>query len=104
MPLILILVPVFNYVPAFLRWRIRSKIYRWYGELSLLEHDVATRAAPLPIEQWLKDLHRIEHSVEGIRTPTSFASEAYTVREHIALVRRAVLAKAGEQVTPRPAA
>ncbi len=102
-PLIVILVPVFNYVPAFLRWRIRSKIYRWYGELSLLEHDVATRSAPLPIEQWLKDLYRIEHSVEDIRTPTSFASEAYTLREHIALVRRAVLAKAGEQPVSRAA-
>ena len=33
--------------------------------------------------------------VEDIQTPTSFASEAYTLREHIGLVRRAVLAKAG---------
>jgi TRAP-type uncharacterized transport system substrate-binding protein len=102
-PLLVVLVPVFNYVPAFMRWRIRSRIYRWYGELSLLEHDVATRTAPLPIEQWLRDLHRIDHAVEGIKTPTSFASEAYTLREHIALVQRAVLAKAGGQSTAAPA-
>jgi len=28
-----------------------------------------------------------------MRTPRSFASEAYTLREHIALVRSAVMAK-----------
>jgi hypothetical protein len=94
LPLLVVLVPVARYFPDFLRWRVRSRVYRWYGELTLLERDVATRKAPLPIEKWLADLDRIEHAVEGIRTPASFASEAYTLREHIGLVRRAVLAKA----------
>jgi hypothetical protein len=51
------------------------------------------------VEKWLHDLDRIEHAVEGIRTPTSFASEAYTLREHIGLVRRAILAKASGAAT-----
>jgi NMT1-like family len=100
LPLIVILVPVINYFPAFLRWRVRSRVYRWYGELALLERDVHSRNAPLPIEKWLGDLDRIEHAVEGIKTPTSFASEAYTLREHIGLVRRAVLAKAAALGAP----
>jgi TRAP transporter TAXI family solute receptor len=99
LPLIIIMVPVVNYFPAFLRWRVRSRVYRWYGELALLERDVATRKGVLPVEKWLHDLDRIEHAVEGIRTPTSFASEAYTLREHIGLVRRAVLAKADAQAS-----
>ena len=99
LPLIIIMVPVVNYFPVFLRWRVRSRVYRWYGELALLERDVATRKGVLPVEKWLHDLDRIEHSVEGIRTPTSFASEAYTLREHIGLVRRAVMAKAGAQAS-----
>jgi len=93
-PLIVILVPLMNFLPQFLRWRVRSRIYRWYGELVLLERDVATRQGPLPLEKWLKDLDRVEEAVEQIHTPASFASEAYTLREHIGLVRRAVLAKA----------
>ena len=52
------------------------------------------RSGTLPIEKWLEDLDRIEHAAEQIRTPPSFASEAYTLREHIALVRRTVLARA----------
>lgn len=95
-PLIVILVPVANYLPEIMRWRVRSRIYRWYGELALLEHDVATRKDDLPIEKWLRDLDRIRLAVEGLKTPAKFASEAYTLREHIALVRRAILAKGGE--------
>jgi hypothetical protein len=93
-PLLVILVPLANYLPQFLRWRVRSRIYRWYGELSLLEHAVETSTGTLPIEQWLRDLDRIERAVEDIKTPTKFASEAYTLREHIGLVRSAVLARA----------
>jgi len=95
-PLAVILIPLASYLPSFMRWRIRSRIFRWYGELALLERDVATRKDTLPIEKWLQDLDRIRVAVEGLKTPTMYASEAYTLREHIALVRRAVLAKGGE--------
>jgi TRAP transporter TAXI family solute receptor len=93
-PLLVILIPALNYLPQVLRWRVRSRIFRWYGELALLERDVATRKGTLPVEKWLQDVDRIERAVLQIRTPPKFASEAYTLREHIGLVRRAVLAKA----------
>jgi hypothetical protein len=99
-PLAVILIPLMNLLPQVLRWRVRSRIYRWYGELALLERDVATRQGTLPVEKWVQDLDRIEHAVEHIHAPTRFASEAYTLREHIGLVRRAVLAKAGASASP----
>jgi hypothetical protein len=101
-PLIVVLVPLMNFLPQFLRWRVRSRIYRWYRELALLERDVATRQGALPVEQWLQDLDRVEQAAEHIHTPASFASEAYTLREHIGLVRRAVLAKAGAAAAASP--
>jgi hypothetical protein len=96
-PLLVVIVPVFNLLPRLLRWRTRSRVYRWYGELALLERDVSSRKGALPIDQWLADLDRIEAAAERVKTPASFASEAYTLREHIALVRSAVLAK-GQRV------
>jgi TRAP transporter TAXI family solute receptor len=102
LPLVVILVPLFNYLPKFLAWRVRSRVYRWYGELSLLEKDVHTRTGELPIDQWLSDIDRIEQAVEQIRTPDKFASEVYTLREHVALVRHAVMAKAAA-TAPQPA-
>ncbi len=98
LPLAVVLVPLFNYLPRFLEWRVRSRIYRWYGELALLEKDVQTRTGDLPIDRWLADLDRIDLAVEQIHTPDKFAAEAYTLREHVALVRRAVMAKAATVV------
>jgi hypothetical protein len=95
LPLVVVFVPLFNFLPQFLRWRVRSRIFRWYGELKLLEQDVEARTGTLPVQKWLADLDRIERAAERTRTPPSFASESYTLREHIGLVRRAVLAKAG---------
>jgi hypothetical protein len=94
-PLLLVVLPLVRFLPAVMSWRVRSRIYRWYGELKLLERDVELRRGTLPIEKWLGDLDRIERAAEQLRTPASFASEAYTLREHIALVRRTVLARAG---------
>ncbi len=93
-PVVFIIVPLTNVLPQLIRWRMRSRIYRWYGELALLERDVRTRTGDLPVGQWLSDLGRIEHAATRIRAPLSYASEAYTLREHIGLVRRAVMAKA----------
>ncbi len=95
LPLLVVVVPVVRSLPQFLNWRARSRIYRWYGELTLLEREVELKRGTLPIEKWLADLDRIERAAEHIKTPASFASESYTLREHINLVRRAVLAKAG---------
>ena len=103
-PLAVVLVPLFNYMPQFLRWRVRSRIYRWYGELALMEHDVATRTGTLPVQKWLHDLDRIQHAVEEIKTPTKFASEAYTLREHIGLVRSTVLERANASAPTAPRA
>ena len=102
LPLVVVLIPLLNLLPRFLRWRVRSRIYRWYGKLALLERDVEAKQGALPIEQWLHDLDQLESAVEHIHAPPSFASEAYTLREHVVMVRRAVLAKAGASVRAAP--
>jgi TRAP-type uncharacterized transport system substrate-binding protein len=99
-PLLVILVPMTNLLPQVFRWRVRSRIYRLYGELKLLEREIGSRTGALPIEQWLAHLDRIEQAAVRMGTPVSYASEAYTLREHIALVRRIVLQKAADQQRP----
>lgn len=95
LPVLLLVLPLLSQLPALLRWHVRSRIYRWYGELALLERDVASRTGPLPVTEWLASLDRIERSAGAARIPASFAAEAYTLREHVDLVRREVLARAG---------
>jgi len=93
-PLAVIAVPAINLLPQVVRWRIRSRIFKRYAELNALQYEVATTKGAAPIDEWLRKLGRIEQAADEVQTPASFASEAYTLREHIALVRRAVLAKA----------
>jgi hypothetical protein len=47
-PLLVVIVPLVNLLPQLLRWRARSRIYRWYGELALLERDIASRTGAFP--------------------------------------------------------
>lgn len=93
MPVLFLVLPLVNWLPQLLRWRARKRIVRGYGELKLIELEVESRAGDLPITRWLEDLDRIERSVAGGRLPASMASEGYTLREHVALVRRAIVAR-----------
>jgi TRAP-type uncharacterized transport system substrate-binding protein len=95
-PLLVVLVPLINFFPQFMRWRVRSRVFRWYGELALLEREVARHQGPAPLEDWLARLDRIERGAAGIRLPASFASEAYTLREHVGLVRQAIVARSAK--------
>ena len=100
LPIVVVVIPLVNLLPRIVQWRMRSRIYRWYGELKLLERDVERRQGKLPVEAWLADLERIERAAKRIRTSTSLASEAYTLREHINLVRNTVQQRAKEERSP----
>ncbi len=98
LPLLIVIAPLINILPQAMRWRARHRIYRWYGELKLLEREIGARRGELPIGQWLAALDRIEAAAARIRTPASYSAEAYTLREHINLVRRDAMAKAAHTV------
>ncbi|MFO1413815.1 MAG: TAXI family TRAP transporter solute-binding subunit [Burkholderiales bacterium] len=99
-PLLVVLVPLINFLPQIVRWRVRSRVYRWYGELALLEREVARHEGVVPLENWVARLDRIERAVAGIRMPASFASEAYTLREHVDLVRNAIVTRGAQALRP----
>ena len=99
LPLALVLIPFFNLLPNLYGAFVRSRIHRWYGELKLLEHDIDMHMGPPPMAQWLGNLDRIERAAAAIKVPKRFASEAFTLREHIGLVRRAAVKKAAETQT-----
>jgi hypothetical protein len=74
---------------------MRSRIYRHYGDLGKLEREVAEAPSGASAPDWLKRLDAIESEVELIRTPLAFANQLYILREHVGLVRTAILKKAG---------
>ncbi len=104
LPLVVVLVPILNILPQLLRWRARSRIYRWYGQLTLLEREIAHAKDGTPTRRWLDELDRIERAVGRAKTPAKFAAEAYTLREHIGIVRLAAIARSAEAPGPTPRA
>ena len=92
LPILAILVPVVKTAPALYFWRLRRRIYRWYGELKYLEIQL-TR--PRPQEQQLallRQLDHIEEKVKNAHLPLAFTEHVYVLREHMDLVRRKIAA------------
>ena len=86
--IVAILIPLSRVVPPLYTFRIRSRIFRWYGRLRVVEDAQGTR----PSDELLKELTDIEQGVEGVSVPLSYADELYSLRSHIQMVRRKLLA------------
>ncbi|MCG6874854.1 MAG: TAXI family TRAP transporter solute-binding subunit [Betaproteobacteria bacterium] len=86
-PLFAVAVPLFRIVPGLYAWRVRRKVYRWYGELKFLEEEVRNRQHGDDPSDELARLAEIEAEVSDIRVPLGFAHEVYTLRMHVKLVR-----------------
>lgn len=89
-PALALLVPLFRYAPSLYAWRVRSRIYRWYGKLKKLEFDLDVDTASLDVNKALIQLDEVERGVSQIRTPLSHAEHLYNLRAHIELVRQRI--------------
>lgn len=90
-PLLAVLLPLFKFAPQLYGWRVRSRIYRRYGELKFLENEVNENPGAYTRAEWLEKLDRIETDASQIRTPLTFSDMLYTLRVHIDLVRAIIL-------------
>lgn len=85
-----LLVPLSRVVPPLYVWKVRSRIYRWYGQLRNAEQAVE-EAAPSErrriCDEQMRELDDIEQRVNRMTIPLSFAEELYLLRSHINFVR-----------------
>jgi hypothetical protein len=86
LPLLVVIVPATRVAPAIYRWRVRSRIYRWYGALMAIEREMRQRTDPAERERIRAQLEDIARAVRELRTPPSFADQLYSLRDHIAAV------------------
>lgn len=91
LPVIVVLFPLLRFAPQLYGWRVRSRIYRRYGELKFLENGVNENPAAHSRDEWLEMLDGIEKDASMIRTPLAFTDMLYTLRVHIDLVRAIIL-------------
>lgn len=86
-PLVAVLLPVMRLAPSVYAWRVKSRLYRWYGRLKQLEFELDLDGSQLDAAGALLRLDEIERGVGQIRTPLAFSENLYNLRSHIELVR-----------------
>jgi len=80
--MIALLIPLSRTVPPLYQFRVRSRIFRWYGQLRELEDRMGTR----PADELLRELEGIEARVADVKVPLSYADELYALRAHIRMI------------------
>lgn len=89
-PALVILIPAMRLLPALYRWRVRSRIYRWYGRLKEIEIDLDEKPGQQELGSILGKLDSIENAVNHIDTPLAYSENLYVFRQHIDLVRQRI--------------
>jgi uncharacterized protein len=90
LPLLTLLIPLFKAVPPAYRWRVRSRITHWYRELQAVDLLLVENKDPEKLVEYLAELERIDREVAMVTVPLSYASELYSLRVHIAHVRKTI--------------
>jgi TRAP transporter TAXI family solute receptor len=86
-PLVAVVLPLFKLVPLIYRWRMRSKIYRWYSKLRKFDPETHKDEGAERLQEYLNGLEGLEEKVSNISVPLSFSEELYHLRMHIDLLR-----------------
>jgi len=93
-PLLLLLLPLFKILPPIYRWRIRSRVYRWYKQLQDVDDKAYT--SELTYDEYNKlneELERITQEVSKMHTPLSNADQLYNLLVHIDLIKKLLKSK-----------
>lgn len=83
-PLLVILIPLFTYIPAAKNLLLRLKLSQVYEELKVIERNASN---PDLKEKNLKDLELIERRVGNIKVSMLDAKELYDLKGHVGEVR-----------------
>ena len=89
-PVAALVIPVIRFIPQFLRWRIRTRIYRLYGELKNIEKQTTEEMTRTSSGEVLKKLDVVEEKINSGRFPLEVSDTVYHLREHVHFVRSRV--------------
>jgi len=83
--IVAVLIPLSRLIPPLYTFRVRSRIFRWYRNLRLIEQELeeGSRARA----ELAASLDKLESRVASIRVPLAYTDELYSLRSHIDLVR-----------------
>nr|WP_222622517.1 TAXI family TRAP transporter solute-binding subunit [Ramlibacter albus] len=83
-----VMLPLSRIVPPLYQFRIRSRVFRWYGQLREIEQRL--KDDPQSAPALAKELGELQEKVGRISVPLSYADELYALRNNIDRVRERV--------------
>ncbi|MDR0776055.1 MAG: TAXI family TRAP transporter solute-binding subunit [Azonexus sp.] len=86
-PFLALLIPLLRFAPALYSWRVRAKVFRCYGELRSLDDDIRQRFDIAQLADYRRRLDALDEAARELHIPLGFSDLAYTLREHVNLVR-----------------
>jgi TRAP-type uncharacterized transport system substrate-binding protein len=87
LPFLAVVVPLSRLLPQLYAWRMRSRLYRWYGRLKEIELELEDQRSGEELQGMLQRLDEIELAVSHIPLPLAFSENLYSFRSNIDLVR-----------------
>ena len=99
--LLVVILPLSRIVPPLYQFRVRSRVFRWYGRLRDIETQMEARTTG-PTEL-LQALDTLETQAEKVSVPLSYANELYALRSNIHLIRKKLLRLQAGGATAAPA-
>jgi TRAP transporter TAXI family solute receptor len=92
LPLVALLYPLTKVLPPVYRWRMRSRIYRWYDQLMEIDSEILQGNIGRQKDEYLGRLDEIEQQVSQVAVPRGYSRELYDMRVHIELMRQKLAA------------
>lgn len=86
-PLLFVLIPLARLMPPVYRWRIRSRIYRWYARLRRFDDELIEGIDAAKATAELAKLRELEREVAAVKVPLSYMEEFYNLRLHMGYMR-----------------
>jgi hypothetical protein len=86
LPLVTLLLPLLRVAPPVYRWSIRSKIYRWYRVLRVIDQRMKDAAAGADFSDDIARLENLEVELSEVSVPLSYMAEFYSLRLHVEFV------------------
>ncbi|HEY9095037.1 MAG TPA: TAXI family TRAP transporter solute-binding subunit [Hydrogenophaga sp.] len=93
LPLTLLCGLLFLVIPAWVRWRLESRVTRWYGELKFIENDLRTNSVDMggiDLSRINSRLRKMDEDLDTMQLPRELADRWYALRQHVTFVRESI--------------
>lgn len=82
-PLLVILIPLSKLAGPIYRWRIRSRIYRWYKYLRESDAKINDGSIHETIKEEKEKLRKLESELSAVEVPLSYTDNLYHLKRHV---------------------